>query len=130
MGCWWSSRLREAPRVTIIRQSGLLAFLRANGEPAFADKGYIGEDDVLLCPYKGRSRDLPPAQLVWNRAMNPHRTIVENVFGRTTKFAILQHKFRGELRVHPDIFRVCAQIAQLDIFLLTMKSNHCSNACV
>lgn len=109
--------------LVISRHSGLLAFLRMVGEFAFGDKGYVGEEGVLLCPYKGRPAELSLAQLVWNRAMNPHRTIVENAFGRITKFNILQHKFRGELWRHPDIFRACAQIAQLDIFFHPLRAD-------
>lgn len=45
-------------------------------------KGYIGEH-ALLCPSKGRTADLPQ-QRVWNKAVNPHRTIVECVCPRAS----------------------------------------------
>ena len=101
--------------LTLARQSGILEFLRQAGEHAFADKGYIGEDDVLLCPFKGRSAELWPDQRTWNELLNPYRTIVENSLARVTKFGILQKKYRGALSQHADIFRLCANIAQLDI---------------
>lgn len=101
--------------LTVARTSGILTYLRQYKEYAFADKGYIGEEDVLLCPFKGHSGELTTEQSQWNSALGSQRIIVENVFARVTKFAILQRKYRGALRAHPDIFRLCASIAQVDM---------------
>lgn len=109
--------------ITILRQGGLLAWVRSVQEYLLADKGYIGEEDAVLCPYKGRSHELTPAQWHWNHLLNPHRTIVENVLARITKFNILQAKYRGETSEHKRIFYVCAQIAQLDIFYHPLRAD-------
>jgi hypothetical protein len=79
--------------ITITRHSGLLRLL-VDGEFLLADKGYEGEVQILT-PFKGRSFELLPDQLIWNRLMNPVRTIVENAFARFHKFKILSTRFRG-----------------------------------
>lgn len=68
----------------------------------------------IVTPWKGRN--LTADQEAWNAALNPHRTIVENVFARICKFRILKLKYRGnDITDHHQIFNVCAQLAQLDI---------------
>lgn len=99
--------------ITLTRCSGFLQRLVA-GESALADKGYIGEHQ-LLTPFKGKHWDLPPDEREWNRLLNAPRTIVENALWRIHKFKILSTTYRGPLAEHPMIFYVIAQIAQLDI---------------
>jgi hypothetical protein len=76
---------------------------------------------MQYCPFKGRSSELPADQWHWNHLLNPHRTIVENVLARITKFNVLQHKYHGVSADHKKLFGICAQIAQLDIYFTT----HC-----
>ena len=92
------------------------------GERVLADKGYIGEV-ALWCPHKGRQHELSQQQRLWNKSMNPHRTIVENAFSRLHKFKILSTPFRHPLALHPKVFGVIAQIAELDIMLHPLRSN-------
>jgi len=100
--------------ITLTRCSGFLSRLLP-GEYALADKGYIGEAQFLT-PFKGVWRLLPPLQLLWNKLMNPHRTIVENAFARIHKFRILSVPFRGHSKEeHHKIFGVIANVAQIDI---------------
>lgn len=105
--------------LTLTRFSSLLQRLHP-AEFILADKGYIGER-ALLCPFKGRTEQLDPQQRVWNKAMNPHRTIVENAFARLHRFKILSTPFRHQLRMHPMVFAVIAQIADLDICLHPLR---------
>jgi len=107
--------------ITITRHSGLLWLLRP-GEHLLGDKGYEGEAQILT-PFKGRSHELLAAEREWNRALNPHRVIVENAFARFHKFKVLSIPFRGPLAEHPIIFGVIAQIAQLDIELHPLRKD-------
>lgn len=107
--------------LTLTRNTGLMRQLLP-GELLFADKGYIGEPQIVT-PFKGRRAELPPQQLAWNDALNPHRTIVENSLRRICKFRILKVKFRGnDITDHHQIFCVCAQLAQLDIFFHPLRT--------
>lgn len=105
--------------LTVTRYSTLLRRL-LQGEYVLADKGYIGEPQ-LLCPYKGRTTQLNPQQCLWNKLMNPYRTIVENAFARLHKFKILSTPFRHPLALHPKVFAVVAQIAQIDIAIHPLR---------
>lgn len=107
--------------ITIARNSGILQQLR-QGEHILADKGYEGELQILT-PFKGRSHELAVDEREWNRALHPQRVIVENAFARLHKFKILSQPFRGSLAEHSIIFRVIAQIAQLDIELHPLRKD-------
>jgi hypothetical protein len=99
--------------LTLVRNTGLLERL-VPGERIYGDKGYIGHHRIW-CPYKGRTDNLTYDQICWNRYLNPLRTRVENSLNRIHKFNVLNYPWRGELHTHLDVFRVCAQIAAVDI---------------
>ncbi len=106
--------------LTLARNSGILLAILPN-ERLYADKGYIG-DPEFITPVKGRSANLPLADVLWNKlVVNPLRVVVENALGRICKFEILTKPFTAgndvadRIPLHRKVFNVCAQLAQLDI---------------
>jgi len=108
--------------ITLLRNGGLLQQLQA-GEHIFADKGYYGEGDVLLGPYKGRTRDLPPNQRTWNRFLKRRRVRVEHALGRIKRFQCCRLPWRHALRLHPVMYRVCSQLAAASIRAHPLRAN-------
>ncbi|EGC38070.1 hypothetical protein DICPUDRAFT_76326 [Dictyostelium purpureum] len=69
--------------------------LNSNGEKILTDKGYIQEeyDDVFLTPYKGNPSSLTLSQREFNKVHHSQRSILENLFGRFTSFAIINGQY-------------------------------------
>lgn len=111
----------------LLRTGGLHNFLLP-GECIYCDKGYVtlhtGEHRWILCPFKGRSVNLTVQQIVWNMHINKHRVIVENALGRIWKFQCLQQPWRHQLSLHPVVFNVCAQIANIDMHERPLRADY------
>jgi len=101
--------------VQLLRGSGLLEGLQP-GEAVYADKGYVGEHPIVLCPFKTNQLHYDrQAKLAWNEHINETRVIVENVLCRLCKFACVHNTWRHPLEMHPLMMNVCVQLTDLDI---------------
>jgi len=111
---WWTGGFVGSEHdLTVLRNGGLLQYLTP-GEHMLGDKAYIGEP-VMLCPYRGRPRNLTPAQNVWNTWMAQNRVKVENSINRIKAFDILRRPYRHTIASHSTVFAVCTQTAALDL---------------
>jgi len=106
--------------IQLLRHSGVLERLLP-GERVYSDKAYEGEYPTVLCPFKGRSAFLAQWKLDWNAHINSIRVLVENSINRVSKFQCISHQWRHSLSLHPVIFNVCTQLADLDIFFNPLR---------
>jgi hypothetical protein len=92
-----------------------LGILREIGELYLVgDKAYSGEERIIT-PIKGPTASLSPAQNQYNRNLARIRIAVENVFGRFTNFACMTHPWRGSYSEHTIVFRVLAEMVNIDM---------------
>jgi hypothetical protein len=79
-------------------------------ETLLGDKGFQGEPE-LITPVKGRT--LTPFEKASNTYIGSVRAIIERTIGRIKRFAAVSHVWRHDRALHPVVFKVCANLAQL-----------------
>lgn len=103
--------------ITITRLSSILQHLFP-GEILIADKGYIGEGDHILTPFRKPTTDY---EQYINSEIYRRRIIVENTIGRIKKFGCLQQSWRQDLSLHEVAFRVICNIVNIDIGIRPLR---------
>ncbi|GAM22480.1 hypothetical protein SAMD00019534_056550, partial [Acytostelium subglobosum LB1] len=109
--------------VDIYRQGLKQELMAIDKVRAVADKGYQGEPDTLITPFKKKQGaiHLPPMEKIYNDWVQSIRFIIENIFSSYKLFNALNRQFRGTVDQHRDIFDVITYIINLDT---KFKINH------
>ncbi|CAF4703068.1 unnamed protein product, partial [Rotaria sp. Silwood2] len=94
--------------ITILRDSGLLEHVNDSVQ-IIADKGYIGEENVVTPRKKPHGRELTDKDKDFNRDINSARAAIENISQRLKSYAILGDVYRGAI----DNFHKATQIVQV-----------------
>ncbi|CAF4771640.1 unnamed protein product, partial [Rotaria sp. Silwood2] len=82
--------------ITILRESGLLEHVNDSVQ-IIADKGYIGEENVVTPKKKPHGRELTDEDKNFNRDINSARAAIENINQRLKTYAILGDVYRGPI---------------------------------
>ncbi|CAF1377390.1 unnamed protein product, partial [Rotaria sordida] len=104
--------------IAILRDSGLLEHVNDSVQ-IIADKGYIGEEDVVTQRKKPHGRELTDEDKEFNRDINSARATIENINQRLKTYAILGGVYRGA----SDNFHKATQIVQVVSALLRTALN-------
>lgn len=111
--CWWAGGVPGCSHdIKVNKTMGLLDHLN-DDEYLLGDKGYSGPKYVT--PIRGKAENLSEKQKAWNSFLGKSRVLVENVFARFKNFAVLRHKWRNNLALHPYVFSLLAQIVNVEI---------------
>ena len=62
-----------------------------------ADKGYIGEENVITPRKKPHGRELPDEDKDYNRVLNSSRAAIENINQRIKTYSIIGGIYRGAI---------------------------------
>jgi len=82
----------------IAKQSGIVTFLKQNGEWALADRAYCTKDNMLVTFKKPRG-GYKPEQRLFNYLLRHWRDAVERVNQRFKVFQVLDSRFRAPISV-------------------------------
>lgn len=99
------------------RAGGLLELLE-DDELVLADKGYIGEIQIIT-PVKGKN--LSDFDKQWNRTVGSMRWMVEHVLCRIKVFKAVNEKWRYWRDLHFIVFFVICEIVNIDIMYRPMR---------
>lgn len=94
---------------TLYQICGLRQYLLP-GEMILADKGYIG-DTQIIHPFKPTISD---EEKEFNSAISSIREIVEHTIGRIKNFNFTQQKWRHDLKLHPIAFKVICNVLNIE----------------
>ena len=107
---WVKGPYKGAPSDIRIASEALVPALRQRGEKMLADKGYLGERDVLVCPIKEYA-NIPLTQhdRSFNRKLKSIRQIIERVNKRLKHFNAISHVWRHDHSLNGRCFHIVAR---------------------
>ncbi|KAF2068808.1 hypothetical protein CYY_009867 [Polysphondylium violaceum] len=105
--------------ITLFRRSLKIPAYKLYQDPnefIIGDKGYIGESDKILTPFKKyRGQPWTPNHELFNNYLSYHRRIVENTFSRYKKFKSLSVPWRSSPSKHSMVFKIVTYIINCHI---------------
>lgn len=104
--------------ITVLRDSGLLEHVNDSVQ-IIADKGYIGEENVIIPRKKPHGRELTNEDKEFNREINSARAAIENLNQRLKAHAILSGVYRGPI----NNFHKATKIVQVVSALCNLNLN-------
>lgn len=114
--------------LVLLRQTGLIGRLDAEGEGAMMDKGYtgIGKDypeHRLYVPFKAsRNHPLTEEQKAYNRHLAQYRIVVEHTNAQLNQFQVLAQVYRHAREGHTRTVRVVSVLVNQRIRVRPLKS--------
>lgn len=97
--------------ITLVRAFGLLEKIGPN-ERLIADKGYVGEPNKIITPFKG---ELTDTQAEFNDTLNHIRVIVENVYAQVKSFKCMSVPWRHHLSHHKLAWTVILNLVNANL---------------
>ena len=84
-------------------------------ERVLGDKAYKKAKHVISPVKAKKGQSLSSFDASYNKTLGQGRVVVEQVIGRFKKFKIVHHTYRGDLKKHQRIVRICSKLTNLSL---------------